>query len=371
MNKIELIGIDHLLLDKKNPRIYQTISNDINQVELATFIFNNFGISDIIESIRKNGYFAVEPMVVIPAIDNPGNYTVVEGNRRLTTIKILCKEEYRNATVSVGRREDYTANETLIEKLKSIPVVIAKDRDSVNAYLGVRHLVGVSKWEPLAQSKYVYKQILQEKDGSGSSVIDAIEKFIAETNNKKTDVYNHFYKYCIYNYMQRLIEDDKILNTSLDSKFSLLEVAFGKSGRTSVAIYIGIDSYSRLNPEDYENIISEDKDEQTKNLIKWVFTKAPPIQESREINKYLKPILSNPVSTAAFEQGEDKDASLLLSVSYDNIIENSCTSIHKSLTYIQQNWSKTEPDNREDLRKVYQANVKDKVENTNKTVDVD
>lgn len=371
MENIELIELDHLFLDKKNPRIHQTISEDINQVELAKYIFNNFGINDLIESIRKNGYFTVEPMVVIPKNDGSDNYFVVEGNRRLTTIKILCKEEYRNAAVSVGRRDDYIADDVLIEKLKSIPVVIAVNRDSVNAYLGVRHLVGVMRWEPLAQSKYVYNQILMEKDISGRTVVNAINKFIEETNNKKTDVYNHFYKYCIYNYMQRLIEDNKILNTSLDNKFSLLEVAFGKSGRTSISKYIGIDSYSRLDPEDYENIISEEKDEQTKNLIKWVFTEKPPIQESREINKYLKPILSNSVSTIAFEQGEDKDASLLLSVSYDNIIENSCTSIHKSLTHIQQNWSNTQPDNREYLRKVYQANVIDKVENTNKTVDID
>jgi len=370
MKTIESIELDQLLLDKKNPRIHQTISDDINQVELAKFIFDNFGINDLIESIRKNGYFTVEPMVVIPASNGSDNYIVVEGNRRLTTIKILCEEKYRNAAISVGRRDDYTADKTLIEKLKSIPVVIADDRDSVTAYLGVRHLGGVIRWEPLAQSKYVYNQVLLEKTSFGSKVIEAIDKFIAETNNKKADVYNHFYKFCIYNYMQKLIEVEKIPNTSLDNKFSLLEVAFGKSGRSSVANYIGIESYSRLDPEDYENIIPEDKDEKTKNLIKWVFSENPPIKESREINSHLKHILAKPTSTLAFEQGEDKDAALLLSDSYDNIIEKSCSTVHKSLTHIQQNWSKTQPDNREYLRKFYQANVIDKVENTNKTVDI-
>lgn len=370
MKTIESIELDQLLLDKKNPRIHQTISDDISQIALAKFIFDKFGINDLIDSIRKNGYFTVEPMVVIPANDGSDNYIVVEGNRRLTTIKILCEEEYRNAAVSIGRRDDYVADKNLREKLKSIPVVIAEDRDSVTAYLGVRHLGGVVRWEPLAQSKYVYNQVLLEKDSSGSKVVVAIDKFIAETNNKKADVYNHFYKYCIYNYMLRLIDDDKILNTSLDNKFSLLEVAFGKSGRTSVAKYIGIESYSRLDPEDYENIIPEEKNEQTKNLIKWVFSENPPIKESREINSHLKHILAKPTSTLAFEQGEDKDAALLLSDSYDNIIEKSCSNVHKSLTHIQQNWSKTQPENREELRRFYKANVLEKVENTNKTVDI-
>jgi hypothetical protein len=361
------------LLDKLNPRIHQDISQEISQVNLAKFIFDNFGISDIKDSILKNGYFPVEPMVAIPNIDDPATYIVVEGNRRLTTIKILCDEEYRNNAISVGRRDDYIADDELKERLRTIPVVIAQGgRESVNAYLGVRHLGGVVRWEPLAQSKYVYKQILTERQRvPNGQVVDAMEKFIEETNNKKTDVYNHFYKFCIYMYMQRLIEDDRDLNASLENKFSLLEVALGKQGRTSIAKYIGIESYSRLDPEDYENIIPEEKEQQTKNLINWVFSENPPIKESRQINEYLKPILSNPVSTSAFEQGEDKEAALLLSDTYDNIIINSCSTIHRSLTHIQQNWDLTKPENRDDLKERYRVNVLEKVERTNRTVDVD
>ncbi len=372
MEKIKLIRLDNLLLDKKNPRIHQTISDDITQLNLAEFIYKNFGINDLKDSILKNGYFPVEPMVVIPTNDGTDKYIVVEGNRRLTTIKILCEEEYRNKAVSLGRRDDFKASDELIDKLKKIPCVIAENRDSVNAYLGVRHLGGVIRWEPLAQSKYVYNQILIEKSKSENKLVShAIDKFVEETNNKKSDVLSHFYKYCIYQYMQKLIEDDRSIRASIDNKFSLLEVALGKSGRTSIAKYIGIESYSRLNPEDYESIIPESKEKETIRLINWVFSENPPIKESRQINEYLKPILKNPVSTKAFEEGEDKEAALLLSDSFDNIIRKSCNSIHKSLTHIQQNWDKTQPESREELRGIYKANVLDKIEKTNKAVDVD
>ncbi len=369
---IENIPLSQLLLDKENPRIHQSISPQITQVNLAKFIYDNFGINDLKDSILKNGYFPVEPMVVIPANDGEDNYIVVEGNRRLTTVKILCDEEYRNNSISLGRRDDYIASDELMERLSTIPVVKANDRDSVTAYLGVRHLGGVVRWEPLAQSKYVYKQVLEERRKLDSNLVStAITKFVDETNNSRSDVLNHFYKYCIFQSMQKLIESDSSLQAKIENKFSLLEVALGKSGRTSVANYIGIDSYNRLDPEDYENIIPEDKENETKNLIRWVFTANPPIKESRELNKYLKPILKNPISTKAFERGEDKDAALLLSDSYDNIIKNSCTSIHRSLTHIQQNWGNTQPDNREELKKLYGANVVDKVESTNVTLDID
>lgn len=372
-----MLGIDNvplskLLLDNENPRIHQKISPEITQENLAKFIYDNFGISDLKDSILKNGYFPVEPMVVIPG--DGDNFIVVEGNRRLTTVKILCDESYRNNCISLGRRDDYKATEELIEKLSKIPVVKAKDRESVKAYLGVRHLGGVVRWEPLAQSKYVYNQVLFERGRSDDGlVMTAINKFVDETNNTKTDVLNHFYKYCIFNYMQRLIGEDSSLSQAqgvIENKFSLLEVALGKTGRTSVAKYIGIESYNKLDPEDYQDIIPEDKEYETKNLIKWVFTISPPIRESRELNKYLKPILKSPVSTKAFESGEDKESALLLSDTYDNIIKNSSTSIHKSLTHIQQNWANTQPENRDELKSIYQANVIEKVEKTNNTLDI-
>ncbi len=370
MNEIESIPLDDLRLDNKNPRIYQDISENITQVELAKFIYDNFGISDLKDSLLKNGYFTVEPMVVIPA-EESGKYIVVEGNRRLTAIKILCKCEYREKIVSLGRREDFKAPYDLVNRLSMIPVVRKESRDSVNAYLGVRHLEGVVKWEPLAQSKYVYNQIIKEKERSSISIKESMDQFTQATSNNPLKVRNFFYKYCIYQYMQRLIEEDRSLRgASLDNKFSLLEVAMTSYGKSSIAKYIGINGYNRLDPEDYEDIIPEDNKPQTKNIIKWVFSQNPPIRESREINTYLKPILKNSESTKAFEDGEDKDAALLLSDTYDNIVKESCSKVHKSLTHIQEYWSKTKPDNREDLKKEYKTNVLEKVKRTNKTVDL-
>ncbi len=54
---------------------------------------------------------------------------------------------------------------------------------------------------------------------------NAIDSFVDETNNNKRDVLNHFYKYCIFQSLQRLIEEDSSLNAIIESKFSLLEVA--------------------------------------------------------------------------------------------------------------------------------------------------
>ncbi len=370
MQELKNIPISDLFLDVENPRIHGKISENITQEELAVYIYKNFGISDLKDSILKNGYFPVEPMIAIPAENGSDKFTVVEGNRRLTTIKILCMEKYREKAISIGLLEDYTAPEEKVASLQEIPVVIAKDRQAVTAYLGVRHLGGVLRWEPLAQSKYVYNQIISKKKTNKSTVQESIDLFIKETSNKENDVLSHFYKYSIYKYMQGLIEMDSSLNAIIDNKFSFLDVAFGKTGKTSIAKYIGIDSYKRLDPEDYEDIIDEDHEKQTKNFIRWVFSTNPPIAESREINKYLKPILKNETSRIAFEKGEDKDSALLLSDTYDNIIRKSCKSVHKSLTDIKTNWVNISPDSKDELLKEYQLRVVEKVNQVNDTVGV-
>ncbi len=122
MYNISNIPLTDLLLDKQNPRIHQNISEKITQVNLARFIYDNFGIGDLKDSILKNGYFNVEPMMVIPKKDaedkHTGKYIVVEGNRRLTTVKILCYDEYRENCVSVGRRDDFEANDDLIKNFQ-------------------------------------------------------------------------------------------------------------------------------------------------------------------------------------------------------------------------------------------------------------
>lgn len=224
MEEIVFKDLDTLFLDKNNPRIFSDIFSNISQLELAEVIYDQFGISDLVDSILKNGYFSVEPMVVVKS--NEG-YTVVEGNRRLTTIKILCYDEYRNKIIPTGKREQYTASEELKKSLQKIPVVEKNDRDSVISYLGVRHLGGVMKWEPLAQSKYVYSEIYKEyENDKNSGLKSAFESFVRKTSKKRSEVLNFFCKYKIYLEILEAIENDKSLkDVKIESKFSLLEVS--------------------------------------------------------------------------------------------------------------------------------------------------
>src|SRR5262245_20649142 len=87
--------------DPRNPRLPARLA-EATDTELLTYLSRHYDVLPLAESIANFGYFASEPLVVIPAeagrdpqqeADIP--LVVVEGNRRLTALKGLLDEEVR------------------------------------------------------------------------------------------------------------------------------------------------------------------------------------------------------------------------------------------------------------------------------------
>src|SRR4051812_44936650 len=74
-----------LWLDVKNPRLPEDLAPR-TQEQLAEHIANEYNTIDVARSMVEHGYFDSEPLV---AIKSGGKLIVVEGNRRLTALKVL------------------------------------------------------------------------------------------------------------------------------------------------------------------------------------------------------------------------------------------------------------------------------------------
>ena len=48
-------------------------------------------IKDLLESFKENGYLKIDNIIVRPLDDSKEQYLVVEGNRRITTLKVFIK----------------------------------------------------------------------------------------------------------------------------------------------------------------------------------------------------------------------------------------------------------------------------------------
>lgn len=146
---ITTVPIENLLLDPENPRLPESVERD--QQSMLDYIAETTSIEELMEAIAENDFFQGEPIIVVPDQKNKGKYTVVEGNRRLTAVKLLNDPAICS---SPGTKMRAIAGEAK-HKPVAVPVVVRKTRSEVLPYLGFRHVTGVKQWEPLAKARYI------------------------------------------------------------------------------------------------------------------------------------------------------------------------------------------------------------------------
>lgn len=298
------IDADNLHLDPLNPRLPEDIQGK-SEEEINYALYRFFDVDELAYSMAENGYFDEEPLVAIPNdlpkkfqnldsnelignkeyktfIQDPETqFTVVEGNRRLSTIKLLLSNELKNKFKIRSLPE---ISEEVKTDLSVLPVIVYPNRTEVLPYLGVRHISGIKKWEPYAKARYVAKMVEQ------GFTIDDIQKQVGDRNNSARKIYLCYQLIDLAKY-----EFD--LNTEkAENFFSYLLLA---SGQGSIKDYLGIEK--RLQDIDLANPIPNEKKQNLKNIFSWLFgegkEKLPVIKESRDITEKLSPVLRNAAAT--------------------------------------------------------------------------
>lgn len=162
--KVDLIEVQQLLLDPDNPRL-ESVTTGSTQEELVKAMWKEMAVSEVALSIAENGFFREEPLFAIPAPkhfassekrlagdQNKPRYIVVEGNRRLTAVKLLADDELRTR---VRATDLPTITPTRREKLNRLPVSIYPDKESLWEYFGFRHVNGPKEWDSLSKAAYI------------------------------------------------------------------------------------------------------------------------------------------------------------------------------------------------------------------------
>lgn len=89
---ITTIPVSQLRFDPENPRLPSNIDGHSEQAVLA-WMLEDATVLELLGSIGEVGYFPGEPLLVVPAADGNDVYIVVEGNRRLSAVKLLLNPE--------------------------------------------------------------------------------------------------------------------------------------------------------------------------------------------------------------------------------------------------------------------------------------
>ena len=148
---IEWLPVETLLLDEKNPRLPERL-HQRPQSEILEYLYAQGTLEELAYSFRDNGFFRQEPLLVT----REGNRdTVVEGNRRLATLKILHGSPEAGDTAFA----DIELPNEHLKRLLRIPCVRVADRNQIHAYLGFRHIGGLKTWPPEAKARYLLGEV--------------------------------------------------------------------------------------------------------------------------------------------------------------------------------------------------------------------
>jgi len=288
--------VSDLQFDPDNPRLPERVDGtDPNEV--ADFFLLECNLIELMMSIAEQGYFHGEPLLAVPS-GNGTNYVVVEGNRRLASLKILSGEIH-------PRSMERAVSKILGEAKKhqdSAPCLVFSRRDDVLTYLGYRHITGIKEWDALAKARYLSQ--LRERIG-GNDHLAAHRKLAKEIGSKSNAVAKILTGFGILNFAKN---EGILRDLSLeegDVPFSLLTTAIGWS---SIAQFIGL-----ADAGDVE--LKGIKREQVRELFQWAFYKIDghrtKIGDSRNFSVFAR-IVEFPQALAALRKGSSLEEADIL-----------------------------------------------------------
>jgi hypothetical protein len=278
-----------LSLDLNNPR-FELAAHETTQSDLANKLILGYDVYTLAESIARNGYFANEPIVVIPNPEADKTYIVIEGNRRLTALKSLCDAEFRIGLFNAESFEKLS-NASLVNSDIKIPVILVTQRDQINPILGFRHISGINGWQPLAQAKFVARLIDEDKL--------TFETAAESVGKKKSEVANMYRNQAI----AKQAQEAGFPVGKLEASFSLLEVAMN-----SPALREFIDAPLGMATKQGEKPVPEAKISELGEMLGWLFgteDQSPVISDSREIPKKLAKVVNSPVALIKLRETSD------------------------------------------------------------------
>ncbi|MDC9511307.1 hypothetical protein [Pseudoalteromonas sp. Angola-4] len=255
--KYEEIALEDLHLDLNNPRLPRSLQHSDTR-EIINWMLEDASLIELMLAIGTNGFFPGEPLLIV---EEDGKNIVVEGNRRLSSLKLL-----KDPNIATKMKKSISRVMELTDKRpSSIPCIKFPSRNEVNKYLGFRHITGIKEWSLLAKARYLRGLI----PGLGDITIENTYRELAKMIGSKADYIRRVL--VALNLFDKIEEDNYYNISGLNENTLYFNYLMDSLNREHICSYIGVspkieDPLGLLNSE-------SEYQENFKLLIHWFFEK--------------------------------------------------------------------------------------------------
>ena len=169
---------EKLRLDTDNPRF--GLKQASSMEEALALLVKRAKLSELWNSITSQGWLDLEPMVCVESKDESGYFIVLEGNRRLASIKALLNPDVLEKPY---RSRVPVISEVLRKQLERIEIVVVEGRRDVDAFIGFKHVNGPASWGSLPKAKFAtswYRRLVYGGE-KNDEALDKITRALGET----------------------------------------------------------------------------------------------------------------------------------------------------------------------------------------------
>lgn len=182
----DYLNINNLYHDTNNPRLPKSLRSK-KEKDIYEYMIMQADVISLIEAMGKNGFFPGEPIIVVKENDR---YKVIEGNRRLTAVKLINNPELapqlKERILDITNSISCEIKKTLLK----VPCLIATNEEDIkiaDQFLGYRHITGTKNWKSLEKARYLNKMYYQLKEEDQDKDDDLINKELAKLIGSKSD----------------------------------------------------------------------------------------------------------------------------------------------------------------------------------------
>jgi hypothetical protein len=295
--------IDELRFDPENPRLPNTVRKK-GDGDIISYMVANENLFDLIGSIKKQGFFDGEPLLVVP--DGSGKFIVVEGNRRFAAVRLLNNPDLTNR---LRNRLQQILDDGDPEKEppipQAVPVLVYDNKERLWDYLGYRHVTGVDAWDSLAKARYL-TLLFQRHYADHPSTVHTYRHLASIIGSNRP-------------YVQKLIEGYQLYEHVEENHFygirELDETSFKFSLITTAVSYTNISNFLEIRVEEDEIHFNSPKlEELTRYLFEITESGNSRIPDSRDLKKFSKIV----VSPLAYEVFSEKKRTLEEAIVFTN-----------------------------------------------------